>query len=44
VVGGLPGRRQDAIRCITGTTRPATRTLTSEEPHPYRIVLVSAPP
>jgi hypothetical protein len=29
---GLPGRRRNAIRCITGTTRPATPMLTPEEP------------
>ena len=33
VAGGPAARRRDAIRCLTGTTRPATPVLTPEEPH-----------
>jgi len=39
---GSPGRRRNAIRCITSTTGPATRMLTAEEPHLSGIHVVTA--
>jgi hypothetical protein len=34
---GRPAGSGNAVRCITGTTRPATPMLTQEEPHPSDI-------